>query len=115
MADETSAIRLDLGERSLRLYPDYQLNGERPASKPWILVDDAASLTQICGFLRIACGERKVIGRGDETCQRLFAFPRSVRNRQLEIANDDGRVTITRLDPSGETYVSRLELSLIHI
>lgn len=108
-ADETSAIRLDLGERSLRLYPDRQLNGERPAARDWILVDDAAYLTKICGFLRIARGEKKVIGRGDETCQRLFAFSRSVRKRQLEIANDDGRVTITRLDPGGETYLSRVE------
>ena len=109
MAEDAAPIQLDLAGRSLWLRPDHQLTGGRPASKDWILVDSDASASGIAGFLRIPSGGKLRLGRGDEACQKLFKFPKSVMKRQLEIANDDGRITITRLDPGGETYVSRAE------
>ncbi len=108
-ADEALAIRLDLGERSLRLYPDHRLDGGRPATKDWVLVDREEYLSGVTGFLRIASGDKLRLGRGDESCQKLFQFPKSVMKRQLEIANEGGQITMTQIDPGGETYVSCIE------
>jgi len=106
---EGTPIQLDFGGRSLRLYPERRLNGDWPAAKGWILVDGERYANEICGFLRIGRGDRIELGRGDEACQRLFAFSAEVRRRQLEIANDAGSITLTRLDASGETYVHHVE------
>lgn len=102
-------IQLDLGGRSLWLGPDRQLDGDQGVAKDLVLVDREAYASGAAGFLRIANGDKLRLGRGDEACQRLFKFPKSVMKRQLEIANDDGRITINRLDPGGETYISRVE------
>ncbi len=102
-------IQLELGGRSLRLYPDCSLKGDRRAVRDWILVDSEKYLNDISGFVRIPAGHRLRLGRADETCQRLFRFPTSVMRRQVEIANDDGRITISRIDPGGETYVHYVE------
>ena len=107
--DDGKPIQLDFGGRSLRLYPERRLNGEWPAAKDWLLVDHERYLNEISAFLRIGRGDRIILGRGEEACQRLFAFSRDVRRRQLEIANDGGSITLARLDPSGETYVSYVE------
>ncbi len=107
--EDSVPIQLDLGGRSLWLFPDHPLHGDRRATKDWILVDRDAYARGIFGFLRIASGDKIRLGRGEEACQRLFKFPRSVMKRQVEIANDGGRITASRLDPGGETYVSRVE------
>ncbi len=109
LAADAGPIQLDLAERSLWLRPERQLDGSWRPSKDWILADRHGGAGGIAGFLRISSGGKLRLGRGDEACQRLFKFPKAVAKRQLEITNDDGRITICRLDPSGETYVSRVE------
>jgi len=108
-AAEPSPIHLDIGERSLRLYPDHRLNGDWATTKDWFLVDGGRYTHGVSPLLRIACGDKVVLGRGDEASQRLFHFPKSVKKRHLEIANIDGVILFTRLDTSGETYVRYLE------
>ena len=105
---EVAAVQFDLGGRSLWLRPECQLDGDRRTTRDWILAEREGCAETVAGFLRIRDGSKLRLGRGDETCQRLFKFPKSVAKRQLEIANEDGRITITRLDPGGETYVSRV-------
>ena len=102
-------IELNLGGRSLRLCPEVFLDQKADPSKDWFLVDGNRYLRGICGFLRISCKEKLLVGRSNEACQRLFEFPASVMGRQLEIENKDGRISITRLDPGGETYVNYVD------
>lgn len=102
-------IQLELGGRSLRLYPEFPLNGDRRSGKEWILVDSQRYLKEISGFLRIADGDRLVLGRGNEACQRLFSFPKSVMRRQVEIANDNGRISLRPIDHGGTTVAYHIE------
>ena len=109
LAAEAGPIRLDMGGRSLWLRPERQLDGSWRASKDWILAERHEEADAISGFLRIASGDKLRLGRGNEACQRLFNFPKAVARRQLEIANNGGYITLNRLDPLAETYVSRVE------
>ncbi len=103
-APETSGpIELDLGGRRLRLYAETRLNHVQRPPADWLLVDGDRYLREISGFMRIRDGETVLIGRANETCQRLFEFPAEVRRRHLEIRNRGGRITLKRLDPEGET------------
>ena len=102
-------VELDFAGRSLRLYPDCPLNGDRRAATDWILVDSDRYLHEVTGFLRIASGDTVVVGRGDETCQRLFKFSKNVMRRQVEIANDRGTLSLTPIDPGGRTLAHVVE------
>ena len=109
LAEEAVPVQLDMGGRSLWLRPDHRINGDWQTTRDWILADREGCAKGLSGFLRIASGDKLRLGRGDAACQRLFKFPRSVMKRQVEIANHAGRLSISRLDPGGETYVSRVE------
>ncbi len=109
LAAASGPIQLAMRERTLWLRPERQLDGSWRASKDWILADWHGGADGVAGFLRISSGDKLRLGRGFEACQRLFKFSKAVARRQLEIANKDGDITITPLDPSGETYVSRIE------
>ncbi len=109
LAAAAGPIRLDMGGRSLWLRPERQLDGSWRASKDWILAERHGEADAISGFLRIASGDKLRLGRGNEACQRLFNFPKAVARRQLEIVNNGGYITLARLDPLAETYVSRVE------
>jgi len=106
---ETKPIHLDLGERGLHLYPDHRMNGDWTRTKDWFLVDSKAYTRNVSAIMRIACGDKVALGRGEEAVQRIFHFSKGVRRRHLEIANADGQISISRLDDSAETYVHYVE------
>lgn len=98
-------IELCLGGRRLRLYPDCPLGAPSMPSRSWILVDEDRYFNEVAGCIRVAPGERLLLGRDNEACQALFAFSRQVKRRQLEIENEGGLIALRRLDGEGETLV----------
>ena len=98
-------IELCLADKRLRLYPECPLGAPSKSSCSWILVDEDRYFTDVAGCIRVAPGERLLLGRDNEACQALFAFSRQVKRRQLEIENSDGLIALRRLDGEAETLV----------
>ncbi len=102
-------IELRFAKRCLRLYPDYRMDTEAHPSGHWILVDGDHDYGESRGFMRLEPGQRLMLGRSNEVCQELFALPPQVRKRQLDIKNEGGLITLTKLDGEGDTFVHYLD------
>ena len=103
------AIELRLADRRLRLYPEYRFTPSRESSNSWLLVDEERYFTKIAGFVRIAAGQKVMLGRDSEASQAVFGFDRPVKRRQLEIENENGVITCRRLGKEAETLVCYLD------
>jgi len=82
--------------------------GARP-SQHWLLVEDERYFEDVTGFIRLEPGKKLLLGRDNEACQALFAFPKQVKRRQLEIENDGGLISLRKLDGESETIVHYID------
>jgi hypothetical protein len=92
------AIELVLGDKRLRLYRDIPVNPRTdPVTKDWILVDPDCFISGIAAFARLESGQTFMVGRGNDSLDKIFEFPKSVKRRHLELANDNGEIIIKPL------------------
>ena len=100
------AVEVVLGKKRLRLYPETPI---KPLSddqtKDWVLIDPEHLTSEVFGFVRLECGQRLLIGQSNEDLQAIFELPKSVRQRHLELVNDDGKIVIKPLSNDGDTWL----------
>jgi hypothetical protein len=100
------AIEVILGKKKLRLYPESPIRPlSNVQSKDWLLVDPEHLTSEVFGFVRLECGERLLIGQSNEDLQAILELPKSVRQRHLELMNDDGKIVIKPLANDGDTWL----------
>jgi hypothetical protein len=100
------AIELVLGDKRLRLYRDIPVNPRTdPVTKDWILVDPDCFISGIAAFARLESGQTFMVGRGNDSLDKIFEFPKSVKRRHLELANDNGEIIIKPLASDEKSYI----------
>jgi hypothetical protein len=100
------AIELVLGNKRLRLYRDIPVNPRTDlVTKDWILVEPDCFTSGIAGFARLKSGQTLMVGRGNDSLDKIFGFPKSVKRRHLDLVNDNGEIIIKPLASDEKSYL----------
>lgn len=110
-------IQLILGKgrkgKTLWLYPELLLDPELSAeTRRYLIIDPDRYFSEPSGFFRLDDGDSIVLGRGDETQQLYFHFPRTVDLRHLTIAHTGDSIIFKDITERAGSYIKPLGESL---
>ncbi len=100
VTDTPFALRLGEPGKTLHLLPEPCLQSTATADPAcYLLLDAEYEVGEIHGFLRLKPGEKLILGRDERLQKAMFAYPKTVAGRHLQIHHANDHLEFRNLSP----------------